>query len=129
MSSLALKSPEHRERLGLKGPRAAEWLSAGCAERASPSCSTFLSETFARLNTERLPRRPARGPIRYSVAMMYPVIAWGLTLSIRGRRKRIRPINPRKSSWFQFCATMKRHSAATLCLWHTAAARATSSFR
>jgi sarcosine oxidase, subunit gamma len=48
MSALALKLHEHRDRLGLKGPRAGEWLAAhGIVLPATPNTWTHPEETFA----------------------------------------------------------------------------------
>jgi sarcosine oxidase subunit gamma len=48
MSALALKLHEHRDRLGLKGPRAAQWLAAhGIVLPAAPNTWTHPEETFA----------------------------------------------------------------------------------
>src|ERR1035438_2749751 len=48
MSALALKLHEHRDRLGLKGPRAGEWLAAhGIVLPATPNTWTPPEETFA----------------------------------------------------------------------------------
>jgi sarcosine oxidase, subunit gamma len=48
MSALALKLHQHRDRLGLKGPRAAEWLAAqGIVLPATPNTWTHSEETFA----------------------------------------------------------------------------------
>jgi sarcosine oxidase, subunit gamma len=48
MSALALKLREHRDRLGLKGPRAAEWLAAhGIALPMAPNSCMHAQETLA----------------------------------------------------------------------------------